>query len=53
VGPAATSSTKGVRAITVRLGGVIYRRYGSPDVQAQPEDLEELVALTRVYMSRW
>jgi hypothetical protein len=30
-------------ALAYLLGGVIYRRYGSSDVQAQPEDLKELV----------
>lgn len=31
-------------ALAYLLGGAIYRRYGSSDVQAQPEDLEQLVA---------
>ena len=31
-------------ALAYLLGGVIYRRYGSSDVQAQPADLEALVA---------
>lgn len=31
-------------ALAYLLGGVIYRRSGSSDIQAQPEDLEDLVA---------
>lgn len=31
-------------ALAYLLGGAIYRRHGSSDVQAQPEDLDQLVA---------
>ena len=33
-----------VKASAYLLSGVIYRRFGSSDVQAQPEELEALVA---------